>query len=137
MLKPKENIYILIFTILTLLYILFVLIPYANKEGFFNEAVIPSGSEKFYYGLLSIPVLSLYAIYIINNLNKITFPKSIIYPLLIITGYIGLFMCLIIEGGAVLWLMIFTIIIPIILVPVCFIIGIKRDVDYLKKRTKN
>ncbi|QNK55150.1 hypothetical protein [Paenibacillus sp. PAMC21692] len=139
-LKPKENLLLLFASIFILLYLILFLIPYANDHGFFNENIIPEGKEKLIYSLLSIPILILYSIYAIISIKKIKFLKCINYPLLIIVGYLGLFMCLIRDGGAVLWLMVLTIIIPIVLIPISMVIGINKDINYFrrnKKTTKN
>jgi hypothetical protein len=132
-LKPKENLLFLIISIIILMYLIFFLVPYAEDHGFFNESLIAEGREKLIYSLLSIPILILYSIYAIISFKKITFLKSIIYPLLIIVGYLGLFMCLVREGGAVLWLMVLTIIIPIVLIPLSIVIGIRKDIDYFRR----
>jgi len=107
--------------------------PYAEDHGFLNESQIPQKNEKTIYNLLSIPIMILYSIYALKALKKITFLKSLIYPLFIVIGYLGLFMCLISEGGAVLWLMVLTIIIPIVLIPISLVIGIKKDINYFRK----
>jgi len=132
-LKPKENLLLLTISIIVLLYLIFFLVPYAEKHGFLNESLIPQQNEKLIYNHLSIPILSLYSIYTLKTLKKITFLKSLIYPLLIVIGYLGLFMCLISEGGAVLWLMVITIIIPIVLIPISLVIGIRKDINYFRK----
>lgn len=134
--KPKENLFLIIISIFILLYLILFLVPYAEDHGFLNESIIPEGREKLIYTLLSIPIMILYSIYAIISFKKITFLKSIIYPLLIMVGYLGLFMCLIRDGGAVLWLMVLTIIIPIVLIPLSIVIGIKKDIDYFR-RNKN
>lgn len=120
-------------SILLLLYFILFLVPYAEAHGFLHENLIPDDNEKFAYGLLSIPVMLLYLIYIILSERKVTFLKSILYPLIIVNVYFGIFLCLIRAGGTVLWLMVFTILIPIVLVPLFFIFGLISDVQYYRK----
>ncbi|MNN01766.1 hypothetical protein D3C81_1143940 [compost metagenome] len=135
-LKPKENLLVFVISMCILLYLIFFLIPYADDHGFFNENLVPEGREKLLYSLLSIPFLILYGIYVLVSIKKITFLKSIIYPMLIINGYFGLFMCLFRYGGAAVWLMVFTIIIPIVLIPISLVIGIIKDKDYIRRNKK-
>ncbi|MNI97319.1 hypothetical protein D3C76_1548800 [compost metagenome] len=71
--KPKENLLVLIMSIFILLYLILFLFPYADDHGFFNESLTPEGREKLIYSLLSIPILILYSIYALINIKKITF----------------------------------------------------------------
>lgn len=132
----KVNLIPLGVSVLILLYFVLFLVPYAKSHGFLNENLTPDDNERFVYGLLSIPTMVLYAIYIILAERKVTFPRSIVYPLIIINLYLGAFLCLIRAGGAVLWLMVFTIMIPIVLVPLLFILGLVWDIRYYR-RNKN
>lgn len=75
----------------------------------------------------------IYLIYIILPKRKVTSPESILYPLIIINVYLGIFLCLICAGEAALWLMVFTILIPIVLVPLFFIFGLISDVRYYRR----
>lgn len=120
-------------SILLLLYFILFLVPYAEVHGFLHENLIPDDKEKFIYSLLSIPIMLIYLIYIILPKRKVIFLKSILYPLIIINVYLGIFLCLICAGGAALWLMVFTILIPIVLVPLFFIFGLISDVRYYRR----
>ncbi|MNC48763.1 hypothetical protein D3C75_978990 [compost metagenome] len=42
-------------------------------------------------------------------------------------------MCLFREGGAVVWLMLVTIIIPIVFIPLSIVIGIIKDIDCIRR----
>lgn len=124
-------------SILFLLYFILFLVPYAEAHGFLHENLIPDDKEKFIYSLLSIPIMLIYLIYIILPKRKVIFLKSILYPLIIINVYFGFFLCLICAGGAALWLMVFTILIPIVLVPLFFIFGLISDVRYYRRNKVN
>lgn len=129
----KMNLLPLAISILLLLYFALFLIPYADAHQFLHENLIPNDDERFIYGLLSIPVMVLYVIYIVVFIRKVTFLRSITYPLIIVNVYFGIFLCLIREGGAILWLMVLTIIIPIALVLLCFIAGLVSDTRYCRR----
>jgi len=132
LLKTKPNLEIILVLLSYLLYLIFFLIPYASDHGFFNENIVPSGREKLIYSLLSIPILIVFSAYVFSRTQKITYYRSLIYPLLIIDGYLGFIMCLIIQGGAILWLVMFTIFIPAILMLVSAANGSKKDMEYLR-----
>lgn len=132
----KVNLIPLGVSMLILLYFILFLVPYARSHGFLNGNLTPDDNEGFIYGLLSFPVMLLYLIYIILAERKITFLRSIFYPLIIINLYFGIFLCLIRSGGTVLWLMVFTIMIPIVLVPLLFILGLVWDIRYCRQNKK-
>lgn len=131
--KQNMNLWPLGVSILLLLYFVLFLIPYADAHNFLQENLIPDDGEKLVYGFLSIPVMVIYLIYIIVFMNKVVFLRSIFYPLVIVNVYFGTFLCLIRAGGAVLWLMVFTILIPAVLVPLFFIFGLISDIRYYRK----
>jgi len=54
------------------------------------------------------------------------------YPLIIFNVSFFSFVCLAENGGTIQWLMVFTAIIPAILLPVSFIMGLVKDIKYLK-----
>lgn len=129
----KVNLIPLGVSVLILLYFVLFLVPYARSHVFLNGNLTPDDHERFIYGLLSIPVMLLYLIYILLAERKVTFLRSIFYPLIIVNLYFGIFLCLIRSGGTVLWLMAFTIMIPIVVVPLLFILGLVWDIRYYRK----
>jgi hypothetical protein len=83
---------------------------------------------------MTTPILSGYLIFVIRNLKKITFLYCINYPLIIFNLYVLSFICFsVVTGGAIFWLMISTIFIPLILIPVSFVVGLIKDIKSRKK----
>jgi len=124
---------VLLISVIWILYIIFVIVPFAEKQGFLNATTPPQEDKTLIYFLLTTPVFIAYIVFVCVCCKKITFPKSIIYPLIVISLYIGLFACLLAMGWPILWFMIFTIVIVIIFVIVSFIIGLVKDIRYRKR----
>ena len=101
--------------------------PYADKKGFFNENETPNHEEVIKYILLCIPILIGYILFATIYIRKTTFLRSFNYPLFIVNIYFGFWFSMLAEGGAILWLMIPTLIFLIIALPVSFYKGIKKD----------
>ena len=127
---------VLISSAIWILYIAFLLWPFAEKFGLLNETTAPQADMRLIYFLLSTPVYIFYIVFICINCRKITFPKCLIYPVIVFCLYVGLFACLLVFGGPILWLMVFSIIIPIIAIPISFIIGLVLDIRRRKKLKK-
>ena len=127
----------LISSLVVFLYLIFVIAPYANKNGFFNENGIPNQVDITKYKIMLYPVIIGYTILASIYVNKISFFKSLSVPLYLSNIYVGFCLCLIEAGGALLWIMVPTIIFPIIAIPVSFINGFIKDYKYIKKVRKN
>lgn len=146
----KMNLIPLGLSTLILLYFVLFLIPYAGTYDIFYENYNPI-DDGIIYGLLSIPVMVVYIIYIIVFVRKVTFLKSIIYPLITVNMYLGFLLYLIREGGeamwfllvtamvsifheggALQWITLFTILIPFMPVVFFFIWGLIGDIRYYR-----
>ncbi|WP_152619542.1 hypothetical protein [Cohnella kolymensis] len=112
---------------------IFVLAPFAEKKGFLNENELPQQEEVIKYILLCLPVVISYIVLASIYIRKITFLRSLNYPFYIANIYIGLCLSIIVMGGAILWVMIPTIIIPLLALPVSFFTGLIKDIKYLNK----
>ncbi|KRE44277.1 hypothetical protein ASG85_33085 [Paenibacillus sp. Soil724D2] len=112
------------------LYLIFFIVPYADKNGFFNENNVPNYEEVKKYIFLCIPVVIGYILFSSIYIRKTSFLKSLIYPLFIANIYLGFWLSLLAMGGAILWLMIPTIIFPIIALPISFHKGRMKDIQY-------
>ncbi|TFE19176.1 hypothetical protein [Cohnella luojiensis] len=126
------NIIILVSSSIAILYMLFLLVPYADSQGFFSENDTPSSSEIIAYVPRYLPAAICIA-FSSTFISKSTFLQSLNYPLLIANIFIGICLGLIIIGGAILWLMIPASLIPIIAIPISFIWGLRKDIQFLKK----
>ncbi|BFT72634.1 hypothetical protein PAENIP36_40760 [Paenibacillus sp. P36] len=108
----------------------FFIVPYADKNGFFNENEIPNKEEAIKYILLCVPILITYILFFTIIIRKTTFLRSLNYPLFIVNVYFGFWFSLLTEGGAILWLMIPTLIFLIIVLPISLYRGMKKDSNY-------
>lgn len=129
-LNHKLNFLVLCVSLFVGLYLFFFIVPYANKKGFFNENETPTNEEAIKYSLLCIPILIGYILFVAIFVRKTTFLRSFNYPLILVNIYFGFWFSLLAEGGAILWLMIPTLIFLIIALPISLYKGIKKDSEY-------
>lgn len=134
--KSNLNLILLLISLMVTLYLLFFLIPYADKNGFFNENDSPEQGKIIIYFLLSTPIMLGYVVFALWKIKNIVFLKSLNYPLFIFNTYIGFFICAISLGAAILWLMVATIFIPLLALPASFIFGLVKDIQYLRKNKR-
>lgn len=129
----KFNIIVLLVSMLVLLYVTYTVVPYADNNGFFNENEIPRNKEVFLYVILYFPILISYIVFVIQIFRKITFLMSLNYPIIFVNLYIGLFLGLLVMGGAILWLMVFASIFALVALFILFVYGLYKDYKYIKK----
>ena len=120
-----------------LVYLTLLVIPFAEEYNFLSTAERPQSDKLVIYFFMTIPLFVIYLIYIFTKFKSIVFLKSLIYPLLIIGAYIGLFISLLIFGGPILWLLIFTVPLIFILILINFVTGLISDYKYYEKLWKN
>ena len=58
---------------------------------------------------------------------------SLNYPIIFVNLYIGLFLGLLVTGGAILWLMVFAFIFALVALFILFVYGLYKDYKYIKK----
>ncbi|MCR8632083.1 hypothetical protein [Paenibacillus radicis (ex Xue et al. 2023)] len=131
--QPNMSLYLLAVSIVIVLYLIFVVIPYGEQYHFFSEGGDPQEDKILPYFLMTTPILTGYLILVVINFKKVIYLCCLNYPLIIFNIYVFSFMCFSVIGGAVLWLMVFTALIPLILVPVSFVLGLIKDIKYSKK----
>lgn len=129
----KFNIIVLLVSMFVLLYVTYTIVPYADNNGFFNENEIPRNKEVFKYAILCYPLLISYIVFVIQFFRKITFLMSLNYPIIFVNLYIGLFLGLLVMGGATLWQMVFTLIFALVALLIIFVYGVLKDYKYIKK----
>ena len=129
----KFNIIVLLVSMLVLLYVTYTIVPYADNNGFFNENEIPRNKEVFKYAILCYPLLISYIVFVIQFFRKITFLMSLNYPIIFVNLYIGLFLGLLVTGGAILWLMVFAFIFALVALFILFVYGLYKDYKCIKK----
>jgi hypothetical protein len=126
--------FMLIPSIVIIIYIFYVVVPFGDRYDFFNEGIGPQEDKVLSYFFMTVPILTGYLIFLIKNMKKVTFLRCINYPLIIFNLYFLSFICFsVVTGGAIFWLMIFTFFIPLILIPFSFVAGLIKD---LKSRNK-
>ncbi len=94
-----DIVYIVISTII-ILYMIFIVSPFATEWNFFSEGILPEKSLIFKYKIMVLPVLITYLIYSglkINTFNK--YMKLLAYPITLITDLILVFFWELRNGG--------------------------------------
>lgn len=135
--KHKLNIIVLLASMIIAGYLFFIIVPYAEMHGFLNENEQPRHEEAIKYKLLLYPFMISYSILASIYIHKITFFRTISYPLYIANIYFGLCLFMIEGGGAALWLILPTLIFPIIALPISFLNGVMDDYKYIKNSRNN
>ena len=128
----KNDVSLLAVSVVFLIYIFNIVVPFANTYGFFSEGFPPQEDKVFLYFLMTTPVLLSYIAYVFFTYKKVNFLKCLIYPVILLDFYIGLFISLMVLGGAVLWLAVFLLPIFFVILLVSLVIGIIRDIKYFK-----
>ena len=96
----------IIVSIAIILYIIFIVTPYANETNMFSEGTSPNEDELAIYRLMIWPISIMYLIYVkkIDKFNK--YIKILIYPLTTITILFLLWYFLpTLGGGSAMWLL--------------------------------
>lgn len=119
-------------SLLFALYFLLIILPFADKYGFFNENKSPQQNKVVIYFLLTTPILLTYVWFVIVNFKNILFLKCLNYPLFFLNMFFGLFASLMALGGTVLWFMIIAIPILFIGLLISLLVGVSKDINYLK-----
>lgn len=129
------SLYLLIISIVIVIYLFFVVIPYGDQYDFFNEGRGPQEDKVISYFLMTTPILIGYLIFAVINFKKVAYLCCLNYPLMIFNIYVFSFICFsVATGGGIFWLMLFTALIPLILIPVSFVTGLIKDIKYLKRK---
>lgn len=123
----------MLISILLLCSLLFFLLPYADKNDFFNENTSPHLDKMIKYLVLSIPFVAGYIIFFLTYIERIDFIRSLNYPLLVFNVYFGVVLCLLSFGGALMWVIIPSVLIPLLSLPASLIYGVMKDIQYIKK----
>lgn len=131
--EVRPSIYFLAISLLILLYLCFYLVPYADHNGFFNENETPDNNKVSTYVMLSAPIVIGYVVYTLIYCKKIKIIKSLNYPLIVTNVYLGSVLCLLSFGGAILWVVMPTLLFPLAALPTSFIFGLIKDIQYIKK----
>lgn len=130
-----KSLEVVLVSLFLLAYFAFIVCPFGNKYKFYSENVMPQPNKTWIYFLLTVPAYIGYLVYIALRLRNTKILRCIVYPLLVFVIYIGIFICLSIFGGAILWLAVFTVFVPAAIIPVVFIVGLILDIWQLKKRS--
>lgn len=130
-----KSLEVVLVSLFLLAYFVFILCPFGSKYKFYSENAMPQPNKTWIYFLLTVPAYIGYLVYIALSLRNIKILRCIVYPLLVFVIYIGIFICLSILGGAILWLAVVTIFVPAAVIPLVFIAGLVFDIRQLKKRS--
>ncbi|MFF2484259.1 hypothetical protein [Paenibacillus sp. NPDC058071] len=133
----KLNIIALLVSLLVSVYLFYVVVPYAENHGFLSENEIPEGNEAFGYFFICYPIIISYTVLILIFIRKLTFLLCLNYPIVFVNLYTGLFLCLIILGGAILWLAVLSFAFAVLALIILFLYGLFKDYRYIKKINRN
>lgn len=138
LLKINSSVKVLLFSFMIALYFIAIVLPLADNLGIFSENNSPQSIMAFLYFLLTTPIFLLYIWFLSVNFRKIVFLKSINYPAIIFNLFFCGFICLLVFGGAVLWLAVIAVPIFLILLIISLIVGAVNDIKYfsMDRRTK-
>lgn len=132
-LKPLKktnrlNIIFLLASLAFMAYMIFYLLPYADSHYFFSLNGMPPEDVIMDYIVRAHPVIIAYIVLASLMIHKLTYLRSLNYPLYTANLYIGLcLMGLNIVGVEMVAIAVKTILIPMIAVPVSLYIGVKKD----------
>jgi hypothetical protein len=135
--ENKVSICFSLASILLVLYLIFFLVPFAENNEMFSENESPQFAFAIKYFFLSTPIVVGYILFFLTNFNRIVFLRSVNYPLFVFNGYLGVVLCILVVGGAILWLVIPTLLIPLLVLPGSFIYGVTKDIQNYKKDKNN
>lgn len=103
-LKINYNLKVLLFSCLIALYFITFAVPFVDNHGFFIKNYPPQSNLIMPYFLLTVPLFIIYIWFLFVNFRKIAFLKSLNYSIMIVNIFFGIFICLLIFGGGVLWI---------------------------------
>jgi len=129
--KLDKSIRFIIVSIVMLLYLFFIVVPWANSRWFFSTGHHVEIGYRTIYFFMVFPVVGAYLILLQRDLKSLEKLRSIIFPLTISTLFICFVLGLLILGGAMMWLAILLLIPASIVVIISFIVGVICDVKKL------
>lgn len=98
-----------------------------DANNFFNEALYPNKSSIPLFILIAfVPYVAFILSLIIGK--GVNCLRCIVYPLSALIIYFGFFICLTVLGGAVIWLVLFTLLPFLFIVLVIFTISLIYDI---------
>lgn len=135
--QNKKDIVIPIFiSFLLCFYFIFAVIPYGDIQGFSSAECNLKIREQVIYLILTIPFIIWYIIAIFDTIKKLKFMRIIIYPIILLTLFLCVFMSVSVFGYVYSMLCLFVF---WYLCPICFIIteiyAIIQDTKTFKNTT--
>ncbi|WP_310832765.1 hypothetical protein [Paenibacillus pedocola] len=131
--RKNMDIYVLLASVAIIAYFFFVATPYGNRHGFFSEASMPEDGQILPYFLMTTPPLAVYILFCILSLKRIAYLRWLNYPLMIFNIHLFSLFCLsAFNGGTIFWFVLITGPITLMLMVVFLIIGLIKDLKYLR-----
>ena len=122
----------IIWSVLLFLYLIFYVQVFANEHGFNNEGVEPEEGYVLPFFILTFPVVFSHLIYAIKVIQKLTFLRILIYPILLITLLYSLYFFVRVYGGQTIWLFIYLFFPILFLFVIIEIIALVLDIKTYK-----
>ena len=138
LLKQNRNEILLSISISAILicFFIFAVIPYGGYLDIGDISYSATTFDKIKYLLFIIPFIIWYFFIIIKTIKKIKFARILIYPIILISLWLCIFMCVTVLGYENILLYFFT---SIFLFPICFVIteiyAIIKDIKTFKNTT--
>lgn len=134
--KSRISLYAFLISLIFPLYYFLIVGSYYGLKSSQSQEILYFEGNIMIYCLMTIPTLLLYIVYIFKKFKKIKYLCTLIYPLTIFNIYIAIMYILAVDSFTA-WIVIFTMLIPIILGFIALIIGLIRDIRYLKNNNNN
>lgn len=131
----KRSFRMLIGSLAWVVYVLFLIMPFTVKYHFVSEYTSPPPDKILLYFLMTVPVFSVYVVFMSMNIKKMGFLKTLNYPLIIFSLFSGFFYCLLILGKTMMFTMLFLTPVFLISIGISFVLGILMDFYDYKKRS--
>ncbi|MCL2141119.1 MAG: zinc ribbon domain-containing protein [Dehalococcoidia bacterium] len=122
------SIRIIVVSMICYVYVCSVVVPFANRYGFFSGASSPPADRTTLYFLMTTPIFIAYIILVIFNLFRLESLRSIVFPLIVFSLYSGFFGSLMVMGGTILWLAVFGFPLFFVALIASVIIGVVMDI---------
>ena len=122
----KKSLLFILFVAILVLWQIYVVTPYMDAHNFFNESTVPDVEAIPLFILMAyVPFIFFFLSLILAK--GVSCLRCIVYPLAVMVLYFGTFVCLTAFGGAIIWLMIFTLPIFFMVEVVVFVVSLIID----------
>lgn len=134
--NQKDIVIPMFISFLLCFYFIFAVIPYGDMQGFSSAECNLKIKEQVVYLILTIPFIIWYIITIFSTIKNLKFMRIIIYPIILLTLFLCVFMSVSVFGYvySMLCLFVFWYLFPICLI-ITEIYAIVQDIKTFKNTT--